>query len=574
MDNLQITIDGKDITLAPEFDAKEKYKAERDTALNESSGIKGIVVTEDNIRALKNLGMIWGFLKYHHEAVCNGEYNMDAELFRVIPKVLAAKDNNEANVVLEKWVDGFGAHPACTQCDSTSGRAKLMPDYATLFAPGNLPASLQKKLAFIRDNRHKRDESYYVGMFSVGSPRFQHENSFAKTAYPDAGVRLLALYRYWNMILYFFPDRHLMGENWSEVLAAFIPAFCSANDARNYENTCIKLVGRIHDTHANVWGGGGYADGLKGKYYLPVEAKFIDGKMVVTEVFEQPGEKIFYKGDIIEQIDNEDVDSLVAKNLPLTPGSNIESQLRDLASVNGSLMRSYKNGISVSLLHNGQRKTTPVRLLPSASIREAMKSRKQPAYRMLPGNIGCIYPASLQESDFEKIKDTFRNTRGIVIDMRCYPNDFMTFTYGGWFKAQPSPFVLFTKGRVATPGRFDFSEPLENGDDSTEHYKGKLVILVNEQTQSSAEYQTMALQSTPGAKVVGSTTAGADGNVTPIKLPGGLMTMFSGIGILYPDSTETQRKGVRIDREVKPTIKGIKEGRDEVLDEALRMLKS
>ena len=43
--------------------------------------------------------------------------------------------------------------------------------------------------------------------------------------------------------------------------------------------------------------------------------------------------------------------------------------------------------------------------------------------------------------------------------------------------------------------------------------------------------------------------------------------------MLYPDGTETQRKGVRIDKEVKPTIKGIKEGRDEVLEEALRMLR-
>ena len=94
----------------------------------------------------------------------------------------------------------------------------------------------------------------------------------------------------------------------------------------------------------------------------------------------------------------------------------------------------------------------------------------------------------------------------------------------------------------------------------------------NETTQSSAEYQTMAFQSIPGALTIGSTTAGADGNVSQIMLPGGLGTLISGISVLYPDGTETQRAGIKIDRIVQPGIRGIKEGRDEVLEAALSMM--
>jgi hypothetical protein len=50
----------------------------------------------------------------------------------------------------------------------------------------------------------------------------------------------------------------------------------------------------------------------------------------------------------------------------------------------------------------------------------------------------------------------------------------------------------------------------------------------------------MALRSTPNAIVLGTTTAGADGDVTKISLPGGLSTMVSGIGA-YPDGAPTQR---------------------------------
>ena len=76
----------------------------------------------------------------------------------------------------------------------------------------------------------------------------------------------------------------------------------------------------------------------------------------------------------------------------------------------------------------------------------------------------------------------------------------------------------------------------------------------------------------PGAVVVGSTTAGADGNVSSIPLPGGLNTMISGLGVFYPDHRPTQRVGIVPDVVVRPTIEGIAAGRDEVLERAVRVI--
>jgi C-terminal processing protease CtpA/Prc len=80
----------------------------------------------------------------------------------------------------------------------------------------------------------------------------------------------------------------------------------------------------------------------------------------------------------------------------------------------------------------------------------------------------------------------------------------------------------------------------------------------------------MALRVAPNALVVGSTTAGADGNVSPFPLPGGLRTMISGIGVFYPDKRPTQQVGIIPDLVVRPTIEGIRAGRDEVLEAALK----
>ena len=48
--------------------------------------------------------------------------------------------------------------------------------------------------------------------------------------------------------------------------------------------------------------------------------------------------------------------------------------------------------------------------------------------------------------------------------------------------------------------------------------------------------------------------------------------MISGIGVFYPDKKPTQRVGILPDIEVKPTIAGIRAGRDEVLEQALRQI--
>jgi hypothetical protein len=56
------------------------------------------------------------------------------------------------------------------------------------------------------------------------------------------------------------------------------------------------------------------------------------------------------------------------------------------------------------------------------------------------------------------------------------------------------------------------------------------------------------------------------------SLPGGLSTMISGLGVFYPDKKPTQRVGIVPDIEVKPTITGIRAGRDELVEEAVRQI--
>lgn len=124
---------------------------------------------------------------------------------------------------------------------------------------------------------------------------------------------------------------------------------------------------------------------------------------------------------------------------------------------------------------------------------------------------------------------------------------------------------------LSNPGAFAWIRPYSL-DPAEPHFSGEIVLLVDETTQSAAEYTAMAFRAAPAATVVGSTTAGADGNYSNIVLPGGVTGGISGIGVFYPDQRQTQRVGIVPDVWARPTIEGIRDGRDEVLEADIRIV--
>jgi C-terminal processing protease CtpA/Prc len=188
---------------------------------------------------------------------------------------------------------------------------------------------------------------------------------------------------------------------------------------------------------------------------------------------------------------------------------------------------------------------------------------------LLSKDVAYLKLSSVKMDQAAKYIESAAGTKGLIIDIRNYPSEFVVFALGSLFVDQKTDFVRPTKGDLSNPGAFYFGPPFSL-EPQQPHYPGKVVILVDEITQSSAEYTAMAFRSSPRAEVIGSTTAGADGNVSAIPLPGGIRSMISGVGVFYADKKPTQRIGIIPDREVKPTIAGMRAGRDEVLEAAIR----
>jgi C-terminal processing protease CtpA/Prc len=189
-------------------------------------------------------------------------------------------------------------------------------------------------------------------------------------------------------------------------------------------------------------------------------------------------------------------------------------------------------------------------------------------FQRLTGDVAYLKLSSVAAAQADEYIQKAAGSKVLVIDIRNYPHAFMVFSLGGHFVSQPTEFARFTFSSAENPGAFTWTEPVSLSP-APPFYSGSVVILVDETSQSQAEYTAMAFRSAPHALVVGSTTAGADGNISQIVLPGGLRTVISGIGVFYPDRRPTQQVGIVPDLVVRPTIAGIRQGRDEVLEAAV-----
>ena len=63
-----------------------------------------------------------------------------------------------------------------------------------------------------------------------------------------------------------------------------------------------------------------------------------------------------------------------------------------------------------------------------------------------------------------------------------------------------------------------------------------------------------------------------DGNTSDLLLPGNLHLRITGVGMFYPDGRKTQQVGIIPDVRAVPTIAGITQGRDEVLERAEQLI--
>lgn len=546
-------------------------KAESDHEFDSGSKISSVDIGEERLEDLVILAKVWGFLKYYHPSVRNGDFNMDYELFRVIPKIQVTHSKAERNKVLVDFIDRFGPVSKRILVKSQNNKVRFQPDLRWIDS-SILGDTVHSKLTNIR-NLKRSNDSYYVEQARAGNPIIKNESAYNAMNYTDVGYRLLSLFRYWNIIHYLFPYKHLIKEDWNEVLSEFIPKFVNAQTELEYKKVLLSLIAKVQDTHANIWSYDSTLEYWRGLNYAPFFVEFIEGELVVTQLCKQPEVKVDKRiqiGTIVRKINGKAIPEIIRQSLEYLPASNYAVQLRDLAY---QILRTNNSYLDIEFSTRDSIYSARISCYTSQQIEfDKHFTKTDTCFRQLENGISYLYAGTLKSNHLKKLLPIIMKSKGLIIDYRWYPADFLVFRLGAHLLNEEKPFVQFYRVSISEPGAIIMHSTSTVGEMNSEAFEGKVVLLVNENTQSSAEYHVMAFKTIPRALVIGSTTAGADGNVSRFNLPGGIKTMISGIGVCYPNGTETQQVGIIPDIFVTPSIQGTAEGRDEVLEMAIMVL--
>lgn len=554
--------------------SKKTYPAENDHEFDTGSGIHSIPTDKSSIDRLSLLCKVWGFLKYYHPEVCDGRYNWDYELFRWLPHVLKCHSEKEVceflssrispMTPLDSWDKTINDFPV------NDSIYYSIPSFLWLNEISHIHKPLYDLLNAIKLADRSRTVCYYgKGLNSMDS--FPTEEDYGDNLYPDAGFRLLALYRYWNIIEYFYPYRKdITDRTWNNVLDKFIPLFLNARNADEYRSTIDYLGTYLKDNHTSCQ----YSDSIlpseKRKYYLPVFWDFVENELTVTDDF--VGQSKLKKGDVVCRINDMDVRDLVEQYSRVISVSNKRSLLY---AVSLELIRQKDSVVALDVKRNNKKMKISISGLTSEKYfpLKAESTANVPYYKWLSDSIGYFSPISPYGSDsLPIVMNRFKDAKAIIVDMRNYPSDLL-YHIADYIMPHRTGCTRTTTVVRDFPGVIRWNDIQYFGNENPNYYKGKIMVLINEKTVSMGESIVAILRHCPDVILVGSPTAGSDGPVSTFVLPGGVHVRFTGEGFYFADKKAIQNVGIIPDVNVRVTKRGIDSNTDELLQKALDILK-
>lgn len=527
------------------------------------SSAQDSLVTEVYHERLYHLCKVWGYAKYTHPEVATCKVDWDQELLESVSKV--SDQDLDFNQFLLDLLDEAGQIPNKTSPKPVFEKEETYNLNLEWFDSPIFDSKVTEKLGILRDNYRATIQCKIKGFNGVGNPDLGNDNYLysEESYFPSEPQRILALFRYWNIINYFFPYKYQMDQDWDLTLKQFIPSIVGAQNELDFVLAFKEMTTYINDSHA-FFNNQKYYEWL-GSNITPFFVKYIENQTVIVKVHESVKGEIEV-GDIITHIDGQPIEVIRNDIRKYTEGSNEPTINRN---INNTLIRGTGGRFNLTINNeNGEKSVELIRRRGNEYA--TLYGNSGTSFEIKTTNDGCdvgyIDMELLTRAEVPKMFESFGDLPAIIVDIRNYPQGTL-WEMVDYLYDSPINFAAFTVPQSRFPGVLKFQQ--HSIGKGGVPYKGKLILLFNEDTQSQAEFTIMGLEKHPRALKIGSQTAGADGNISRIYLPGGIQSIFTGLGVFYPDGRETQRIGIVPDIEFHPTVEGVRAGRDEMLDFAL-----
>lgn len=371
----------------------------------------------------------------------------------------------------------------------------------------------------------------------------------------------------WNVFQHFFPYFDLLEIDWHAELIRALKSAYSDQTNSDFEKTLQRLTARLKDGHVNAY----FRDGSP-YYYPPFAVDCIEGKWTVSALAagEQTG---VCPGDIILTLDGIEIEKAVEEQKQYISAAT-EGYMR--WRLPGYLIAGEEGGtIGIDVLREGKRLHFEEIRSQTRGEYYRMSKRKETEKRreISPG----IFYIDLDQVSMPEIIEwmpELKRAKAVIFDLRGYPNS-NDDVISHLLKEDDKTADWMRIPQVTRPD-FEGVTYQNHGwmkKTSKPRLKAKIVFITDGRAISYAESFMGFIEHYKLATIVGEPTAGTNGNVNIIELPGGFSIYWTGMRVVKHDGSQHHGVGILPNVTVHRTLKGVKEGRDEFLEKALEIAK-
>jgi C-terminal processing protease CtpA/Prc len=387
---------------------------------------------------------------------------------------------------------------------------------------------------------------------------------FVMTA-EDRYSRLAITTILWNIYRHF-----AIGVNdntdWDNILFKALSSATQNNNENQFIRTLNIMSASVNDGQSRVW-----SRESEFIYGLPIIWKYIGDKLVISKTFDKSS-KIKIGSEIIS-INDISLNQLISKEM-LAISANTE-EWKKLRAASALKAGPYNQSVKLKVL--SPEGIEEEHIIYKNTPLVDMIEDKPPYFEILDENQYYFDLTRLTDRGFKNIindmKDKIASAKHIIFDLRglsSMSTDFLGLFMELGVTAVSREIPVFSKpgGKPCTYYKINEEITAKNP-----KINASLFFLIDERTTGNAEIIAAFAKHYDIGKLIGSKTSGNADEVIGIKLPGEFAASIVGMKTTILGSNLVLKNGIKPDVNVNISVKGIAEGKDEVLEAAFKLLK-
>lgn len=386
---------------------------------------------------------------------------------------------------------------------------------------------------------------------------------FDSLADPAREVRLGDVVIVWNVMQHFYPYFDVVRVDWDTVLTSALAEALGDTSRLDFLYTLRRMGAALSDGHVSV------SDPVVRAYgSVPAHLEKVEGCIVVVSAPTGPGLR---QADVLLSVNGRSADDLLDEQVRYSSGSPQQRRARALRM----LVRGPKSDTFRFRVKRGK-DTVAVSGVPVALPAVVVPPDQGDSIRKLAPGIWYVDLNRAPMPAIDSVMDSLAGARGVVFDLRGYPynnHEVICHLLTGredrtetWMHI---PKIVYPdRERIAGWNKYgwQYLQP------KMPRIAGKVVFLTDGTAISYAESFLGYIEGFKLAEIVGQPTAGTNGNVNPIRLPGGYVFNWTGMKVLKHDGSQHHLVGIQPTVPLERTLAAVRAGRDEYIEQALRII--